>query len=538
LAAERARERTAKQVAKRSPAGILMAAVIWLVIAGGLAAAYKYFLHPRLQGRLHQQTGSESRYRQEVRLAVDSFSGYCVLRSEVLRSRLQRQGILWSVVDDGADIPGRLRGLRDGDLEMAVFTIDSWIAAGAKAGVYPGSIVLILDETRGADAIVAYREGVPGMDALNQSAARFVATPDSPSEFLARVAVANFQLPALPSDWLEPAGGAEEVYKAFRAAPPDRPAAYVLWEPYVSRALEEPGAHVLLDSSKLSGYIMDVLVVRRDFLRDHEDVVRLAVEAYLRTTYEINQAGTMVDLVVEDAKATGAKGIRRAQAEALVAGIAWRNTLENYVQFGLHPADGGNSLPHLEDAMLRIADVLVRTGGVSSDPLRGQTHVLFYDKILRDLKAERFHPGRAVNVVQTGSGEDLGFEEIRGQQALRELSEAEWDSLATVGEMRIEPISFARGGDRLNVSSTRSLEGLASQLEALPVYYLTVVGHARAEGDAEANRKLARGRAEAVKAFLEGQGVVAHRVRAQQADPSQRDGGAQSVSFVVGQLPY
>lgn len=524
-------------MAKRSPVGILMAAVTWLVIAGALAVAYRYVLHPRLQGRLQDQTGSDSRYRQEVRLALDSFSGYCLLRSEALGDRLGRQGIRWSVVDDGADIPSRVAGLRDGDLDMAVFTIDSWIAAGAREDEFPGSIVLILDETRGADAIVAYRKAVPSLDALDDPAARFVATPDSSSEFLARVAVANFQLPNLTPDWLVPEDGADAVFKAFRAAQPDKPYAYVLWEPHVSRALEEPDAHVLLDSSKLSGYIMDVLVVRRAFLRDHEDVVRLVVESYLRTAYEVNRAGSMVDVVLEDAKAGGTKGFRRTQAEKLVAGIAWRNTLENYVQFGLHQEAGDRVLPHLEDAILRIADVLVRTGGVDSNPLGGQAHALYYDKVLRDLKTERFHPGKEINLI-AGGKEDLGFETIHGEQTLRTLSDAGWASLVSVGEMRIEPITFGRGGARLNLSSTRNLTGLAGTLDGLPQYYLTVVGHARSEGDAEANRRLARERAEATKSFLIDQGLDESRVRADQADPSGRNGGAQSVSFVVGQLPY
>jgi hypothetical protein len=42
-------------------------------------------------------------------------------------------------------------------VQLAVFTIDSLITAGAKAGDFPGSIVLVIDETKGGDAIVAAR---------------------------------------------------------------------------------------------------------------------------------------------------------------------------------------------------------------------------------------------------------------------------------------------------------------------------------------------------------------------------------------------
>ncbi len=527
-----------KRVAKKSGVGILLAAVTWLVLLGLAAVGYKYFLHPTVEKRLNRQTGSSSQYRHEVRVAVDSFSGYCLLRSEELQSRLKKQGIRLAIEDDGADIPGRLKAMKDGDVDLGVFTIDSLLLAGENAGVFPGSIVLIIDETRGADAMVAYEQAVPTMDALNDPAARIVATPASSSEFLARIAVANFNLPELSDNWLEPEDGAEAVYKAFRSARPDSRKAYVLWEPFVSRALEEPGAKILLDSSKLSGYVMDVLVARREFLRDHEDVVKRVVEEYLRTAYEVSRSGEMIKLVVKDAKASGTSGIKNAQAEKLVSGIAWRNTLENYVQFGLMKTEGDDGLPHLEDAILRIVDVLQKTGAIARDPLDGQANILFYDKILRDLKASNFHPGKTLNLLGEGNQEDLGFESVRSTKALPELPDAQWSSLVQVGEMRMEPLSFGRGGARLNISSQRNLTKLAQQLEAFPQYYLSVVGHARAEGDADANLKLAQERAGAAKDFLLSQGVNPNRMRAEAAPPNHRGGAAQSVSFVVGQLPY
>ena len=189
-------------MAKRSGVGVLLAAATWLVLLGLAAVGYRFFLHPTVEKRLHRQTGSSSQYRHDVRVAVDSFSGYCLLRSQALGDRLKKQGIRLTIKDDGADIPGRLQAMKDGDVEMAAFTIDSLLLAGAEAGAFPGSMVLIIDETRGADAMVAYEQAVPTLDALNDGSARIVATPASPSEFLARVAVANFNLPALPANWL------------------------------------------------------------------------------------------------------------------------------------------------------------------------------------------------------------------------------------------------------------------------------------------------------------------------------------------------
>ena len=459
------------------------------------------------------------------------------MRSDEIRERLKREGIRLTLKEDGADIPNRLAAMQRGDVDLAVFTIDSLLLAGANAGSFPGSIVLIVDETRGADAIVAYEQVVPSLDALNDTSARIVATAASPSEFLARVAVANFNLPDLPHDWLEARDGAKAVYKAFRVARSDERKAFVMWEPYVSLALEEPDAKILLDTSKLSGYVMDVLVARREFLRDHEDVVRNVVEAYLRTAYEANRTGAMIDLVVKDAKKTGTKGIKDAQAKKMVEGIAWRNTLENYVQFGLLKTEDSKGLPHLEDVILRIVDVLRKTNALSEDPLDGQANILFYDKILRDLKKSNFHPGKTLNLLNAGD-KDLDFESVRSTKTLPPLTDAERQSLVQVGEMRVDPLSFGRGGAKLNVSSRRNLVQLAQKLEAFPAYYLTVVGHTRVEGDAEANARLAHQRAEAARNFLLSQGLPSDRVFAEAASASHHGATAQSVSFIVGQLPY
>ena len=44
-------------------------------------------------------------------------------------------------------------------------------------------------------------------------------------------------LPSLPSSWTVETNGAEEAYKKLKSADPDEPHAYVIWEPYVTKAL-------------------------------------------------------------------------------------------------------------------------------------------------------------------------------------------------------------------------------------------------------------------------------------------------------------
>ena len=87
---------------------------------------------------------------------------------------------------------------------------------------------------------------------------RFVLTPDSPSETLARVVMSRFKLNKLSSDPFESAKDAQDVFNRYKSHSGEQPMAYVLWEPFVSRMLENSDMHRVLDSSNISGYIVEI----------------------------------------------------------------------------------------------------------------------------------------------------------------------------------------------------------------------------------------------------------------------------------------
>jgi len=493
--------------------GKLLAAIIWIVLLGILAVATKYFILPYFKEKLEDRTGSESLYKAEIKVAADSFSGYCILRSSEMKNDLKSQGIKLSIQDDQADYGGRIKALEKKKLQMAVFTVDSFILSGARLGDFPATIVMVIDETKGADAIVSYKSSVASIQDLNHPAARIVLTPQSPSEFLARTVIAHFNLPNLPDKWWEEADGAGDVYRKFRAAGRNEKRAYVMWEPHVSKALEIDDAHLLLDSSKLKGYIVDILVVERNFLRDHPDMVRSVVEAYFRAAYSYsrNPAG-MQTLVLEDAETTGAERLKKEQAESLVNSIEWKNTLENYAYFGLLTAQQSQGFQHIEDVIINITDVLIKTGAINRDPLEGKPYTIFYDKTLGQMQVDDFHPGKKLNILDGVGLDSADLERLRSASPLRNLNDEEWEALVSVGQMRVKPISFARGTARINIQSERELDDLAHKLTALPQYYLLVIGHARTEGDREANLRLAKERAEKAAAYLVEANVDINRI--------------------------
>lgn len=524
-------------MAGRTPTSVLVAVVLWVAIIGGIATTVRYLVLPRYQGQkrdaLALQTSSQGKYKDEARLALDSFSGYCILRSAGMSEGLARQGIRLSLVDDGADYMQRIKALKKGDVDMAVFPVNSFIQCGAQLGEFPAAIVYMVDETKGADAIVALKGAVPSISALNAADARIVLTPDSPSEFLARVMIASFSLPDLPArKWSIEKDGVAAVYKMFRADSGEKRLAYAMWEPYVSKALKDGNAHVLLDSSKLRGYIVDVLVARREFLIEHDDVARSVLEAYARSAYA-NQT-KMVEVVIADAQVAGDK-IDRTEAVQMVKGIEWKNTLENYAHFGLQGE--AHSLENIEDIIIKITGVLVKTGALDKDPLDGQPNRLYFNKLLQDMKADNFHPGRALNVI---SGMDLGAndEQVRLEEKLAALTEAQWASLAAVGALRVEPVTFGRGTSRISIQSEHELQALANTLNSWPQYYLSVTGRVRPGGEEQAALNLAKARAEAVVQMLQTKGVAAERLRALAAIGASDSAEDQSVSFEVGRLPY
>lgn len=520
----------------RTPKSILIALVLWIIIFGGIAAIVRFLILPSFEEKrldeLTKQTGSQGRYEHEIRLAVDNFSGYCLLRSDNLSQRLKNEDIKLSLVDDEANYSKRIEALKKGSIDMAAFPVNSFLQTSVKLGAFPASIVYIIDETQGADAIIAHRDQLKNIPDLNREDARIVATPDSPSEFLSRVVLASFHLPKFPkSHWLIEANGSTAVYNRFRGEGDAKPYAYALWEPDVSKAKRNENTIILIDSSKLRGYIIDVLVVRREFLVEDYSLVKTFVEHYARTVYE--NRDNMKSVIIEDAKALG-NNLLNDDAESTINGIVWKNTLENMAHFGL--LDKRVEQENIEDILIKIKDVLVTTGSLEENLENNRITSLYFDQILKDMKVENFHPGR-LNVIQ---GMELGKSDelLQTTKKLEQLSQAQWDSLLPVGELRVEPIQFGRGTDRITLQGKRELKILANTLKSWPSYYLIITGRVRSIGNESAALTLAKSRADVVLNALIENGIPRERVKTKAIiDKSDRP-EAQSVSFFVGQLPY
>ncbi|MFN0058183.1 MAG: OmpA family protein [Planctomycetota bacterium] len=514
----------------------LLVGLTWLVLLGLGAALYRFVLAPRSERQLLDETSSARRTDggRELKLALDAFSGYCLFRSDALRTALELRGIGLECVDDGADYALRLRRLDSGELPVAVFTIDALIKACADLGKLPGTIVMLVDESRGADALLAHRSQVPDLDALNRTDARIVTVAGSPGETLSRVVRNTFNLSQLPMTGWSYLDTAAQVERQLTIDGAVKPYAYALWEPYVSNALAQPNVIRLADSSKFKGCIVDVLVVQREFLRDRADDVLELIEAYQRALFAVRQrpAG-MTEVVLADARRQNLT-LTAAQAEQLCRGLWWKNTSENYGHLGIRTGPEAGGLQPLETMISNLIRVLLATGAIARDPTDGQPNILYYDRLFSQLAAKNFHPAEA--------GAAATSEAIRVESELRALSEAEWEQLLPVGTLTVERIVFPRGAATLLPQSEAVLRQIAQTLADCPQYYLRVNGQVAAASAADPavdamNRELALRRAAAAVEYLRQTGVSAARMHATQTS-SRANSEQYTVTFLLCQLPF
>jgi len=367
--------------------------------------------------------------------------------------------------------------------------VDALLATSVGESIPPATIVALVDETRGADAVVGYKDTFPNINALNSKDVRFVVA-QGPSETLSRVLIYNFQLPNLSANPFIAKNDAKDVYELYRKSKPEDKQVYVLWEPYVTKMLENPNIHVLVDSGRFRGYIADAIVANRDYLAKNPETVQTFLECYFRAAYSYKS--DLVKLILDDAKITNTV-LSEKEAKRFVDGVWFKNTSDNYAHFGLV---SGTSHLHIEDMINNITKVLLSSHAIASDPTNGKPNLLYFDGILKRMQQSNFFPG-----VEKGRDDKV---------VLAPLSDIQWSSLVPVGTMSVPKLSFGRGSSTLSDASVNTLDELYEKLKTWN-YYVVIEGNTLSDSDAD--RQLASTRAEAVSKYLSGKGVETNRLK-------------------------
>lgn len=505
---------------------LVIITLIWVFIAGIFVISYQYFYEPikakeaakkfeEMKKRQIDLTSSPARYSDVVKFGIDSFSGYSTFRSLTFSEEAAKQSIRVEFVDDNANYKERLVNLANGNLDMAVFTIDGLIKTTAEFNDFPATIIAVIDESRGADAMVGVGSKFPNIDSINDPDVKIVCVADSPSETLSRIVMSNFKLERLGKNPFEFVSSPNELYKKYQTAKPSDKKIFVTWEPYISKIKENPDYNILMDSSKFHGYILDVIVSRRDFVIKNPQLVEKFLKSYFSANFQNKQ--NMSQILLEDSKNSG-DVLKKEQAEGLYKTIWFKNTQENFGHFGIVQ---GTGLQHIDDIIRNIIKVLKNTGAISSDPTNGKPNSFYYTQILDSIHKSNWHPG-------------FGTENILRSSESANLSDEEWKMLKPVGTLYTPKLVFVRGTDRLTQASETVLNELSENLKVFPQCYLMVTGNASSVGNTEANLKLAKNRSENAVQWLTQHGIDPKRIKVQ--EPLLTD--STTVEFVFYELPY
>ncbi|MEA3208244.1 MAG: hypothetical protein QOE70_1301 [Chthoniobacter sp.] len=428
-----------------------------------------------------------------VRVWGDDWLGYLIFRSRRFQKEMQqfRLGVRYELVFDFKE---RFHGLEKGDCDFVAATIDSYLATGQESG-FPGVITWVIDESYGADAIIGGPR-VKSVDALNQPNLKGAFVGFSPSEFLLKAQIANFQmnalLPRVPGFRVD---RAEDAYAALAKGKVDFA---VLWEPFVSQALNQiDGASRLLDSSQTKGIIVDVAIASRKALASDPELGAKVTRAYFTALhYYLDHADEFRELAAADAKKDS------ATATTMLNGIKFVPLAENArTWFGLDdklPEDG------LADAINRIARILGTVGDLKGDPLAGNPFSIINSKALRtlyDAPAELL----ANEVKSPGPTPMPG-----GAAFFRRLSDEEWRRAAgkVVGTLVDEPIIFGSGSAGIPEDFQAILRDAVYKLVHYPKYRVIINGFVSPGPDPQADQQLSEERAQAIKRYLVEQGGV------------------------------
>jgi ABC-type nitrate/sulfonate/bicarbonate transport system substrate-binding protein len=470
----------------------LIGALLLMLLGMGITYGV-WRLLPLLHDRKQQSTSDAAQTQGKLRIALDSWIGYFPLRSPEMKTALHRAGWLLDSEDDKADYRSRMERLQKGELDFAVATVDSYLL-NAKQFDYPAVIVAIIDESKGGDAILARKDRVASLDDLKGKLdAKIAFTPASPSEHLAKAAADHFNVKELhpaPGPLRLAVNGSEQAKNALLAGKAD---VAVLWEPDVTKALQDKRIVKLLGTEDTERLIVDVLLVRRDFAQKNPDIVKLFLSTYFKTLKKYRQDEALLLRHIKEET-----GLAEEQARIMLKGVEWVSLASNCEQWFGITAAGGAGEEGLVAAIESTADILVNAGDFPASPVPDSNPYRLTNKgFLEELFA--------------ASGEKASS---TGAATFAPLDTPGWDALKEVGTLKIDPIIFQQGTATLDILGKQTIDVAITRLSHYPHFRIVIKGHTGVRGDADENLRLSQERAEAVSRYLQiTHSIDANRVR-------------------------
>ncbi|MCK5516068.1 MAG: hypothetical protein KAI39_04265, partial [Desulfobulbaceae bacterium] len=425
-----------------------------LILGLALIVGWKY-TKPILQERLQKGSSDASSTLATLRIGTDNWIGYFPLCSPGMERNLRQAGYQLQCEDDQADYVSRFNKLAKGKLEFAVATVDSYLLNGRKVN-YPGTIITVLDESKGGDAIVAKRDVFPTIDALKlddlkNMPGKIAFTPASPSEHLLKGVSNHFGLPFFTEKdsgkWSVKTSGSEEALAKLRD---NKVAAAVLWEPDVSRALALPGIVKLIGTGDTARLIVDVLIVDRHYSIEHPEAVQALIKAYFQTLDQYMQDPISLQRDIREATS-----LSDDQINAMLKGVEWATLAENNSLWFTQNKGGVKATEGLVDTINFALKILQASGDIESNPLPGSdpyriTNRQFIKAIAKNNKNSGGSPVDSLS------------------RPFSRLDNEKWMRLKKVGTLKVDPIPFRRSTASFDHAGTEIIDAAASKLRRYP----------------------------------------------------------------------
>ncbi|MBF0314728.1 MAG: OmpA family protein [Oligoflexia bacterium] len=446
-----------------------------------------YFAKPFWVKKIQISSSDAGQAEATLTIGVDSWAGYLPLCSGEMRKRLLSKGLLLQCENDNGNYAERMQKLYQGKLDFAVATVDSYILNAAQYD-FPGSIIMVIDESKGGDAIVALKDKISKLDQLKTKQGWKIAfTPASPSEHLLKSISSHFDLQAIRNKkgaWRVEVSGSEEARKRLEAGEVDLA---VLWEPDISKVLASEKMVKLIGTEDTRRLIVDILVVNRKLAKDHPEwVKKLLMEYFNVLKFFRDNPQSLVEEIRSQSK------ISEEQALQVLQGVRFVNLTENARDWFGIPVNGQGK-DGLVSTIESTVEILLEHHDFKQSPLpERDPYRLQYRTFVEELVSDLTQFGNTSEQLPSGSGG--GFPPLTPEQ---------WEALMEIGTLRIRPIPFKSGTMELDENGEAELDLLVqNQLYHYPNFRILVTGHTGSRGDRLANQELSLQRAEAVKKYL------------------------------------
>ena len=389
------------------------------------------------------------------------------------------------------DIPTMATNFGSGTAHCSWRTVDFFAQEhpGLRGAGFDGKMVMLVDNTRGGDAIIARSDVRRVEDLAGKKVALLQYTP---SDWLFVNALDNSSLSArrrqtVEAIYINPEEGTPGVRAAFTAGQVE---AAVLWEPDLSLALQAaPDAHVVYSTATATNLIYDGMVCNTEVINSAPDAIQAFVAGWMKGVAAAKKdpaAATEALTETEPmfAEIAGQQGPDFIQT--LYAGILWTGLEDNIRVLGLA---GG---PDHFERVYKQADRVWRGAGALADP-----------------NAPVIDPSQAFDkrFIQSLAAADAAAKEA-AKKAEFQFTEAQRTQAVAKPAQLTKPITinFATGKAELTKRSQQLLDTeLVPVLDAMGSAYFSVEGNTDSTGARSANQSLSKKRAQAVVSYLQAQ---------------------------------